>query len=58
MQKGSLFVVTLGNYATKTTKKNSYNSENGPKYSVFRPPLGTNSEEEYPKCIINSFVII
>ena len=42
MQKGSLFNVTLGNYATKTVKKNS---ENGQKTPIFRPPLGTNGLE-------------
>ena len=42
VQKGCLFNVTLGNYATKTVKKNS---ENGQKTPIFRPPLGTNGIE-------------
>ena len=31
VKKGSLFNVTLGNYATKTAKINKKNCENGPK---------------------------
>ena len=31
VKKGSLFNVTFGNYATKTTKINKKNCENGPK---------------------------
>ena len=51
MQKGSLFNVTLGNYATKTVKKNS---ENGQKTPIFRPPLGTNGIEN----ILNASSIV
>ena len=58
MQKGSLFNVTLGNYATKTVKKTVKNCENGQKTLIFRPPLGTNGIEKYLKHIINSCVII
>ena len=45
MKKGSLFNVTLCNYATKTAKKISKNYENWPKYPIFKPPLGTNGIE-------------
>ena len=59
MQKGSLFNVTLGNYATKTVKKKMVkNCENGQKTPIFRPPLGTNGIEKYLKHIINSCVMI
>ena len=58
VQIGSLFNVTLGNYATKTAKNSKKNYENGQKMLIFRPPLGTNGIEKYLKHIINSCVII
>ena len=42
VQIGSLFNVTLGNYATKTAKNSKKNYENGQKTLMFGPPLGTN----------------
>ena len=45
VKKGSLFNVTLCNYATKTAKKISKNCENWPKQPIFKPPLGTNGIE-------------
>ena len=53
MQKGFLFNVTLGNYATKTAKKTVKNYENGQKTLIFRPPLGTNGIQKYINCIID-----
>ena len=46
VQNGFLFNVTLGNYATKTTKKTVKNCENGSKQHIFRAPLGTNGMEK------------
>ena len=43
---------------TRTAKKTVKHYENGPKQSIFRPPLGTNRFEKYLDCIINSYVII
>ena len=42
VQNGTLFNITLGNYATKTAKKTVKNYKNGQKTPIFRPSLGTN----------------
>ena len=57
MQKGSLFNVTLGNYATKTVKKTVKNCENGQKTqkkgSLFNATLGNFATKTAKKTVKN-----